>query len=102
MKKYILLPVDVDGDNTHCSRQCVFFDDIGVCDLVGARLQTNEQGRLRDDTCVRNEFDILLVERLLTVAVESGAFSRGLYADAMCVDRCDIDTKIKEVKDREK
>lgn len=41
-----------------------------------------------------------LLETLLTIFLEGGLISRGVYADLLKIDRCDIDDKIKEVKER--
>lgn len=43
---------------------------------------------------------ILAVEKLLTIFLEEGLLSRGIYADLLEIDRCDVDDKIKEVNEK--
>lgn len=40
------------------------------------------------------------VEQLLTLFLEEGLLSRGMYADLLEIDRCDVDDKITEIKER--
>jgi len=40
------------------------------------------------------------IERFLTWLLEAGEISRGMYAELLEIDRCDVDDKVKEIKER--
>lgn len=48
----------------------------------------------------KNGGEIFKLEILLTKLLDEGLISRGIYADLLKIDRCDIDDKIKEVNER--